>query len=259
MLGPANDKNAFLSDLPAAEYALLHPYLIRTQLRVGQYLHCIGDLVDDVVFPDSGLVAISMPLRDKPGAAAALIGRDGIVGALAAFADMPAASDAVVHMDGDALRLPVHAFRQWLEQNPALSARFALHTQALCAQSQLNAVCHAVHPVEARVCRWLLAILARCGGDKVPLIQETLAQMLGVRRTTVTLIGGRLEAAGVISCRRGYIRIIDQRQLEQRSCECDSILNGYLSKLLPSSAEAVPGDEGRSTSGHIRRAVQQAS
>jgi CRP-like cAMP-binding protein len=175
---------------------------------------------------------------------AALIGRDGMVGALAALAGAPAASDAVVHIAGRASRVSAAAFRQVLDENPSLRRRVARHTHGLVAQSQQNALCHAVHPVEARICRWLLAIQTRCASDKVPLTQSTLAQMLGVRRTTVTLVAGRLEALGVIRCHRGYMQIVDQDELERRSCECHAMLNGYVSKLLAaSSADGVPAAE----------------
>jgi CRP-like cAMP-binding protein len=243
MLGPANEKNAFLSELSAAEYTALRSHLAPLELRVGQCLHYLGDVVEEVVFPHSGLVAMSMPLRDNPGAAAALIGRDGMVGALAAVAVAPAASDAVVHIPGHASRLSAAAFRQVLDQNPSLRRRVSRYAHGLVAQSQQNALCHAVHPVEARICRWLLAIQARCAGDKVPLTQSTLAQMLGVRRTTVTLVAGRLEALGVIRCHRGYMQIVDQHELEQHSCECHSMLNGYVSKLLDAAADGVPAGE----------------
>jgi CRP-like cAMP-binding protein len=237
MLDVTSEKNAFLSELSPAEHAALRGHLAPFDLRVGQCLHYLGDSVEEVVFPHSGLIAMSMPLRDNPGAAAALIGRDGIVGALAVLAGAPAASDAVVHIAGRASRLTAATFRQVLDENPSLRRRVARHTHGLVAQSQQNALCHAVHPVEARICRWLLAIQARCAGDKVPLTQSTLAQMLGVRRTTVTLVAGRLEALGVIRCHRGYMQIVDQHELERRSCECHAMLNGYVSKLLAASVE----------------------
>jgi len=243
MFGPANGKNAFLSELLPAEYAVLRSNLAPLALRVGQCLHYRGDAVREVVFPHSGLVAMSMPLRDYPGAAAALIGRDGIIGALAALADAPATSDAVVHIAGHASRLPASTFRQMLDQNPSLVRRVARYGQALLAQSQQNALCHAVHPVEARICRWLLAIQTRCGGQKVPLTQSTQAQMLGLRRTTVTQAAGRLEALGVISCHRGYMQILNQYELEQHSCQCHAMLNGYFIKLLAASAGGVPAVE----------------
>jgi CRP-like cAMP-binding protein len=236
MLGSANEKNAFLSELSTAEHAALRGHLATLELRAGHCLHYLGDAVEEVVFPHSGLVAMSMPLRDNPGAAAALIGRDGVVGALAALAGAPAASDAVVHIAGHASRLSATAFRQVLDENPSLRRRMARYSCALVAQSQQNALCHAVHPVEARICRWLLTIQACCAGDKVPLTQSALAQMLGVRRTTVTLIAGRLEALGVIRCHRGYMQIVDQDELERHSCECHAMLDGYVSKLLAVSA-----------------------
>ena len=81
-------------------------------------------------------------------------------------------------------------------------------------------LCNAAHPVEARIARWLLEVQDRIGGFDVPLTQSTLAQMLGVQRTTVNLAVGRLEAAGVINCRRGYMQIVRREQLEPHACEC---------------------------------------
>lgn len=232
MLGQANDKNAFLSELSAAEYGALRSHLAPLELRVGQCLHCLGDPIEDVVFPNSGLVAMTMPLGDNPGVAAALVGRDGMVGAVAAVASASAASDAVVHIGGQAWRMSAAAFRYVLDQSASIRHRVARYAYAMVAQSQQTALCHAAHPVESRICRWLLDIQGRCADDKVPLTQNTLAQMLGVRRTTVTLVAGRLEAAGVLKCRRGYMQIDDQIELERRSCECHELLNGYVSKAV---------------------------
>jgi CRP-like cAMP-binding protein len=238
MLGQVTDKNAFLSELSAAEYGALRGHLAPLELRVGHCLHYLGDPVEEVIFPNSGLIAMTMPLRDNPGAAAALVGRDGIVGAIAALAAAPAASDAVVHIGGQASRLSAAAFRYVLDENPSIRRRVARHAYAMMAQSQQTALCHAAHPVEARICRWLLAIQGRCAGDRVPLTQSTLAQMLGVRRTTVTLVAGRLEAAGVLQCHRGYMQIVNQDELERRSCECHALFNGYISKLSAQAGEA---------------------
>lgn len=153
MLVPANEKNAFLSELSSAEHAALGSHLRPVVLRVGQYLHHFGGPVGEVIFPHSGLVAMSMPLRDHPGAAAALIGRDDMVGAMAALAEAPAASDAVALIDGHASGLSAAAFRNLLDQIPSLRRRVARYKLRLLAQSQQNAVCHAVHPVAGRICR----------------------------------------------------------------------------------------------------------
>jgi CRP-like cAMP-binding protein len=243
MFGQTTDKNAFLSELSAAEYGALRSHLAPLELRGGQCLHYFGDQVEEVVFPNSGLVAMTVPLRDNAGAAAALVGRDGMVGAVAAIATAPAASDAVVQIAGQASRMSAAAFRHVLDENPSIRRRAARYAYGLIAQLQQTALCHAAHPVESRICRWLLAIQGRCAGDRVPLTQSTLAQMLGVRRTTVTLVAGRLEAAGVLKCHRGYMQIVNQEELERRSCECHAHFNGYISKLLAPSGEAAPASE----------------
>jgi CRP-like cAMP-binding protein len=236
----APERNAFFSGLSAAELAGLRSYLTPCELRVGDRLHCFGAVVEDVVFPHSGLVAMTKPLRHNSGAAAALIGRDGMVGGIAAAADMPATADAEVQIAGLASRLSAVEFRHIIEQNPGVRRRVARFANVLLAHAQQTALCHANHPVESRICRWLLEIRDRTGGNDVPLTQSTLAQMLGVRRTTVTLVAGRLEAAGVLHCRRGSLQIIDQEELERHSCECYAQMTSTMSLLeVPRDATAL--------------------
>jgi CRP-like cAMP-binding protein len=239
MLAQAHERNAFLSELSPAEFAMLRTHLAHFEMRVGESLHCFGDLVEDVVFPHSGLVALTMPLHDNPGAAAMLIGREGIVGAVPATALAPATSDAEVHIGGPASRMSAATFRYIVEQNPTIRRRLARFTNATLVHAQQTALCHAKHSVEARICRWLLEVQDRSGSSKVPLTQSTLAQMLGVRRTTVTLVAGRLEAAGVLKCHRGYVQIISQGELARHSCECYDRLRGYLAKMLAAPDEAA--------------------
>jgi hypothetical protein len=114
------------------------------------------------------------------------------------------------------------------------------------AHAQQAASCNASHPVEARICRYLLEVQDRCSDNKIPLTQATLGQLLSVRRTTVTLVAGRLEAAGALHCRRGYMQIMDRDQLEHRACECCSHLKQYMAKLFApaedvSIAAPLPG------------------
>jgi CRP-like cAMP-binding protein len=240
MHGQANGKNSFLSELSTAEYAILRPHLAPVDLVPGDLLHQLGAPVDDVVFPHSGLVTMSMPLQDNLGAVAALIGADGIVGAIPAAASAPATCDAQVHVGGHASRMPAAAFRSLLDQNPTMRRRVARYTSAMLAHVQQTALCHANHAVESRICRWLLEVQDRIGSNKVPLTQSTLAQMLGVRRTTVTLVAGRLEAAGVLSCRRGYMQIVSQAELERHSCECYAQVQSYMANLVCTPGEATP-------------------
>jgi CRP-like cAMP-binding protein len=248
-LGQSGEANAFLSELFPAEAAILRPHLLPLELRVGDPLHAQGDHVDDVIFPHSGLVAMTMPFRGDPGAAVVLVGRDGIVGGLAAAAAAPATCDAEVRIGGHAVRIAAAAYRHILDQNLSISRRAARFDSAMMAQAQQTALCNAAHPVEERICRWLLEIQDRSGASVVPLTQITLAQMLGVRRTTVTLVAGRLEAAGVIKCHRGSVQIIDQAELARRSCECYCRVRSYLARLFAAPAQGAATEMPRERTG----------
>jgi CRP-like cAMP-binding protein len=231
------DRNAFLSALSESEFALLRPHLTGFDLRVGERLHEIGSRADNVIFPRSGLVAMTMSLRDGTGAGVVLIGRDGVVGGFAAAAWAPATCDAEVHIAGQASRMSAAAFRCVLDQSPTIRCLAARFDSAMMAQSQQTALCNAAHSVEARICRLLLEIHDRGDGNRVPLTQNSLAQTLGVRRTTVTLVAGRLEAAGALSCRRGYVQISNREELERRSCECYAHAKGYVTRLFAGTSE----------------------
>jgi CRP-like cAMP-binding protein len=231
------DRNAFLSELCASEFALLRSHLTSFELRVGDRLHEGGTKVDHVVFPHSGLVAMTMSLRDGTGAGLTLIGRDGIVGGLAAAASAPATCDAVVQIVGQASRMSASAFRYVLDQSPAIRCVAARFDSAMMAHSQQTALCNAAHSVEARICRWLLEVHDRGDIDRIPLTQSSLAQTLGVRRTTITLVAGRLEVAGALACRRGYVQITSREELERRSCECYGHVKHYFAMLFSRTSE----------------------
>jgi CRP-like cAMP-binding protein len=231
------DKNSFLSALSPSEFGLLRSHLTSFDLRVGDRLHELGMSVEQVIFPHSGLVVMTMSLRDGPGAGVILIGRDGIVGGFAAAAWAPATCDAEVHIGGLASRMSTSAFRFVLDQSPAIRCLAARFDSAMMAQSQQTALCNAAHSVEARICRLLLEVHDRGDSSRVPLTQSSLAQTLGVRRTTVTLVAGRLEAAGALTCRRGYVQILSREELERRSCECYGHVKRYLTGLFATTSE----------------------
>jgi CRP-like cAMP-binding protein len=201
-----------------------------------------------VVFPHSGLVAMTMSLRDGTGAGVILIGRDGIVGGFAATALAPATCDAEVHIPGQASRMSASAFRYVLDQSPAIRCLAARFDSAMMAQSQQTALCNAAHSVEARIGRLLLEVHDRADSDRLPLTQNSLAQTLGVRRTTVTLAVGRLEMAGAVICRRGHVQISNREELERHSCECYRHMKRYMATLFAGGQEdgSATEDQGKS-------------
>ena len=161
----------------------------------------------------------------------ALVGREGVVGGLLATASMPSSCNAEVHIGGRASLISAAAFRNALDRHSGIGRLAARYDAAMMTQVQQNAVCNAAHKVEGRISRRLLELYDRSGDDKIPLMHNTLAQMLAIRRTTVTLVAGNLEKDGVIICGRGYMQIVSRDELQRRSCECYGRNKGYCMPL----------------------------
>ena len=252
------DRNAFLAELSASDYDLFRPHLTGFRLCRGDRLQDFGQTVDHVIFPHDGVVAMTMPARDRGGGGGILVGRDSIVGALGAATAAPAMCNAEVYIPGQAARISASAFRYILDQSPAIRRLTARYTAALTMQSHQTALCNAAHPVERRISRSLLEVLDRGNGFDVHLTQSTLAQMLGVQRTTVNLAAGRLETEGMIKCCRAHIQVLRREQLERHACECYRSIKHYLSRLHERRAAAVaapveaPGPQTGATTGQER-------
>jgi CRP-like cAMP-binding protein len=100
-------------------------------------------------------------------------------------------------------------------------------------QAQQSAACHALHTVQARLCRWLLQSQDVTGSEVVPLTQEFLSHMLGVQRTSVSLCAHALQSAGLIKYSRGQIKILDRRGLKKAACECYDAVRQHVDKAVP--------------------------
>jgi CRP-like cAMP-binding protein len=117
-------------------------------------------------------------------------------------------------------KIPANHFRTAVGASDPLRNVCIRYNEVLLSQARVTAACNALHPIEARFCRWLLQCADRAGGDTVSLTQEFLAEMLGVRRTSVTEVATKTQNAGVITYSRGLIRILDRPALMRMSCEC---------------------------------------
>src|SRR5262249_25674016 len=120
--------------------------------------------------------------------------------------------------------IPVRSFQKIVLESTAIREMIARYTEVLWAEAQQIAACNAVHDASSRLCRWLLQTSDRIQSDQVPLTQEFLAQMLGVRRTTVTLLALELQRKGVIKGNRGKVTILDRKALETCACECYEVI-----------------------------------
>lgn len=232
--------NAFLSELTGEDFSLLRNHLSPHDLPAGATLHRYGEAIDEVFFPHSGLVTMTLPLHEGRGVGVALVGLEGLVGGFASAASAPASAESSVLIAGQASRIAASVFRHALDRSSSLRHWAAQFDNALIAQTQRTALCNAAHPVEARICRCLLEVQDRIGGDRISLTQDSLARLLGVRRTTVTLVAGRLEMAGTLKCRRGFMQVVDRAALERHSCACYAHAKDYAVLLRSNRSHQAP-------------------
>jgi CRP-like cAMP-binding protein len=224
--------NAILASLSASDAAALRPHLRATHLQQKMVLYEAGDLIKAVYFPINAVVSLVVSLATGEMTEAAMVGQDGAVGMGSALDGKVALSRAIVQLSGDAMVCDLSAFRGAAMQSESLISRIMRHELALFAQAQQSTACMAHHEVDARLCRWLLRARDLSGSDQLPFTQEFLAEMLGVRRTSVTAVARTLQEAGMVKYTRGKIEILDAEGLHDGACECYETTKEQYRQLL---------------------------
>jgi CRP-like cAMP-binding protein len=232
--------NLLLEALPAAERAVLAPHLTRIELQQHDVLFDLRDRIRYLYFALDAVVSLVVPLSTGEVIETAMAGRDGVIGATAGLNGRASLNRGIVQIGGSCLRCPVEPLKRVLRDLPCLRALLGGHEQALFAQAQQAAACNATHVIESRLGRWLLRAADLHGSDELPLTQEYIAQMLGVRRTSVTMIARTLQQAGMIRYTRGHIKLTDLQALRETACECYEVVRANYEELVqpPSSPAA---------------------
>jgi CRP-like cAMP-binding protein len=212
---------------------LLAPHLRIITLERGVMLHDVGEEIDHVYFPHTGMVSLVTVMQSGATVETATIGRSGVIGASAGLGARTTVARAVVQLPGTAAWISASQFHTAANQSQAIRDLTARYHDVLLAQVQQSVACNALHAMEAKLCRWLLQAHDCIDGNIVPLTQEFLGQMLGVRRTTVTIAARLLQSAGLIRYRRGHIQILDRAALEDISCECYAVVRQNADKVFP--------------------------
>jgi CRP-like cAMP-binding protein len=228
----AQSPNKLLASLPAKTFADIEPHLKTVELRLTTVLTEAGGPVQRVHFPHSGVISLVVDLSVGDMIETAMIGRDGVLNAASALDGKISLNKAIVQLAGQASAINVDKFRAIADDHPTFRSLLIRHEQVLFAQSQQSAACNASHSVEARMCRWMLRMRDLSGSDEMTLTQEFLAQMLGVRRTSVSVVASTLQKAGLIRYRRGKIQLLDIKGLKEGSCECYATVKGHYDRLL---------------------------
>jgi CRP-like cAMP-binding protein len=231
-----HNNNLLLEALPQQERQAVKGVLKQTELKHHQVVFDVHDSVGEIYFPTNAVISLVIPLSTGEVVETAMVGRDGVVAAAAALNGRVSLNRGVVQIGGDCLFCTVDALKALLQDHPAVRSLLGAHEQALFAQAQQSAACNATHVIESRLARWLLRAADLHGGHELPLTQEYIAEMLGVRRTSVTLIARTLQEAGMIQYTRGHIMLLDVRALQDTACECyQTVKLNYDALLHPSN------------------------
>jgi len=224
--------NRFLAALGPDERALLTPHLRAVPLERSAVLYETGDEIEHIYFPHSGMISLVAVMQNGATVETATIGRDGVVGATAGLGAHQAFGRAIVQLPGAAMRIGASQFRAAARDNDRIRQLVVRYNDLLISEIQQSVACNALHALEPRLCRWLLQTHDCVDGDTIPLTQEFLAQMLGVRRTTVTIAARLLQSAGFIRYRRGLIQVTNREGLEKAACECHATVRQNVDKAF---------------------------
>lgn len=225
-------KNLFLCALPPAEQARLRSSLTFHRLPQGLVLQEPDQRIEHVHFIDSGMISLVAMMQDGSAIETATLGREAILGSLSALGHHRAGTRAIVQIDATAWRMPVTDFRTAISQSPMLRKVALLSSELTLAQMQQTAACNALHTADRRLCRWIVQVRDRIDDDVIRLTHDFLAQMLAVRRPTVSLIAYGLQQAGLIRYQRGKISILDREGLERGACECVGALREKTNRII---------------------------
>lgn len=230
--------NAILAQLPAREFDALSASAEVVQLETRQPVYDAGGAIPCVYFPIDSVFSMVATTQERTVVEVATIGREGMAG-LPLFLGVSSSPHAsFCQIAGRSVRLGADDLRRLLGDDGMLHRALSRFTQATMVQMAQNVLCNSVHTAEQRAARWLLTTEDRMGRSEFVLTQEFLAQMLGVRRPTVSDLARRLQGRQLIRYRRGTMVITDRKGLEVAACPCYDILH---QEFEATAGEEEPG------------------
>jgi CRP-like cAMP-binding protein len=224
--------NYLLGTLSAAEMAPLMEHLELVTLRLGDMLYEPNTQLHYAYFPTSAIVSLHYVTASGASSEISGVGNEGMVGISLFTGGNTTPSSAMVHTTGYAYRLERSQLKTEFNRHGQLQQILLRYTQALITQVSQTAACNRHHSVEQQLSRWLLLTLDRITSGEFVLTQELVANMLGVRRESVTAAAASLQGIGCISYRRGHISVINRKNLEQCACECYAVVRKETQRLL---------------------------
>lgn len=221
------EHNSILERLDPDARQRLAPHLREVTFGLGDEIYGISRAPANLYFPLSGIVSVLILLEDGRSGEVALVGHEGVLGLTGLMdGNSAAALQSTVQCPGHGLRLPMDEAYEELARGGEFLRMVLYYGQSLLTQIGQTSVCNRYHHLEEQLARWLLMCQDRLedGAAEVFMTQESMANMLGVRREGVCAVARRFQQDELISYRRGKIRLLDRKGLEQRACECYRVL-----------------------------------
>jgi CRP-like cAMP-binding protein len=230
---PGPRQNQLLATLSEVELKRLLPRLEEVEMPLGHVVYESGRTLSHIYFPSTCIVSLMYVLESGASAEIAVVGNEGVVGVSLFMGGETTPNRAVVQSAGAAFRLPAALIQEEFRRGGTMQHLMLRYTQSLLTQMAQTGVCNRHHSLDQQLCRWLLLSIDRLPADEITTTQELISSMLGVRREGVTEAAGKLQKAGIISYRRGHIKVLDRPALEKLSCECYEVVRRETERLLP--------------------------
>jgi len=225
--------NLLIDSLPPAQRKSLLARMEPVALPVGTVLYRTGEQPDFAHFMTSGIASIVTFMANGEGAEVGLIGREGVVEGINLLGSAAPPTTGFIQVEGSALRISYAELQKQLEVPGLLFPRILEFVQCHGFILSQLAACNGLHEIEERLARWLLMVEDRVQSDRFYLTQAFLAEMLGIRRTSVSAAAGNLQKKGLIAYRRGHIQVLKRKGLEAAACECYPIVRDLAAHLNP--------------------------
>lgn len=224
--------NCLLANLPAGDFERLRPRFEVVELRQRQLIHESMTLFRYAHFPEEGLISAVNTLDEGNSIEVASVGNEGMTGLPIVLGGEVVAQRYFVQIDGVAFRISAEALREEAGEGTPLRKLIYRYHLAFVSQIMQSVACNGLHSVQQRCCRWLLRCLDRSNATDVAITHEALAQMLGVRRASVTDVLRPLQTEGLIRHRRGLVSILDRKRLQHAACECHQVIANEFNRLI---------------------------
>ncbi|HET9932724.1 MAG TPA: Crp/Fnr family transcriptional regulator [Polyangiaceae bacterium] len=232
----AGPGNHILGALPQAEIDAIAPHLEPMLLDQRHVAYDVNTPIEYVYFPEDCVISLVSVMRDGQVVEVATVGNEGMIGLPLFLRARRTLGQAFCQVPGSAFRMKADAFVEFAAKGK-LNDLMHRYTQALFAQVSQSAACNRLHLAEERFSRWILMTHDRVRGNDFALTQDFLSQMLGVRRATVSEVAAQAQRDGLIRYHRGHMTIVNRKGLEERACECYSIIQAEFEQLIGDSSK----------------------